>query len=371
MIPVTPLFQEAVRYSNTLSIQADIWLGSHELLIPNVPVTAGKVSYDRTSKIRSEADMSLALQDDEATQIDCERCRVRLYRGAESLGIQDRQQLGEFRIDEVDRTDNGVVSISCSGLEIYIDDARFLVPRTPPYGSSTVGTIRDLILEVLPDATVIALNTYNKPVQATSPWDKERWDAIDALAASINAEVFANYLGQFIIADIPSISSGVPVMVIDEGPGGVMIARKEKATRDQVYNAVSVSGESSDTTVPPVWAWAYDNDPASATYYYGDFGQVPRFYTSKFLVTTQQCQNTADGLLADALARNKALSFTSIPLSFLEVGDLVAVDMSNGGREVHLLDQLGFDLGPGGSLDADTRSTKVTARETDDEDTAT
>lgn len=362
MIPASAALQDAVRHSNNITVAVDLYRGNR-LMRSNLPVTAGAINYDRGSKVRSDAKLTIAGSASDNTDIDCKRGRVKVYRTVDNLDLASRQQVGEYRIDKIDRSNTGTMALDCSGLEMYVIDDRFLVPRTPPYGVSTTGAIRDLILESLPTATVIARNTYNAGIRMTSPWDRDRWDAIDTLAESIGAEVYCNYLGQFIITDIPSITDGVPVMTIDEGEGGVMIARKEIDDRAQVYNAVSASNDSTDTTVAPVWAWAYDNDPNSPTYYYGDFGHVPRFYVNKYFTTTDQCQRTADKLLGDALAENRKLSFTTVPISFLEAGDLVAVDRADNTRTVHLLDALDFDLGPGGSLDADTRSTKVEARE--------
>lgn len=368
MIPASLLLQEAARYSQTLSVQVDIYRGSTPLHL-GVPVVDGSIKSDRTGTIRLNADVTLAFTEYEATGIDTRRCSFRISRGVESLGYVERSPMGRFRVDDVSRDELGLVQLSGSGRETYVVDARFLQPRTPPRGQSTVKTITDLIKEALPSARVRQRNTQDRPVTATAPWEMERFEAIQALADSIQAEVYSDYTGDFIIADVPDLVNGVPVYVVNEGDAGVLISRSEKDTRDTVYNAMSVHGSSSDPNVLPVWGWAYDDDPTSETYYYanpdgpgGGFGQVPKFYASQFFTADSQCEATARSMLAYALAGNRSLSFSSIPLAFLETGDLVQVDMFDGTKEIHLLEKSDCSLDVGGGMKFDTLASKIPAR---------
>ena len=261
-----------------------------------------------------------------------------------SLGVHEEVQHGIFRIDDISIQQDNILELSGSGLEIYVVDARFLSPRTPPYGTSTIEHITDLIQEVLPGQVVSAECSRNKPIQATAPWERERWDAIDALANSIGAEVYADHRGYFVIKDIPSLTNTYPSYVIRRGDGGTLSSLKVQNTRDRVYNAVVAIGQSSDPNVPPVWGWAYDTDPNSPTYYYGDFGQVPKFFSSQFLTTTDQCTVTAQNQLAEALAANRALSLVSLSLTFLEPGDVIDVEVQPGIFERRLIQKITHGL---------------------------
>jgi hypothetical protein len=366
MLNASALLQEAARYSRTLSCRVDVYHGQSRTH-SDVPVTAGTLTADRTRQYRLGASLTLAMTPDDATGIDTRHCRFKVHRGVESIGVVERMQLGEFRVDEVSRNETGLIQLTGSGLESYVIDARFIRPRTPPRGTGTLDYIATLIREAVPSAMVRMLATTDRLITATAPWDSERWDAIDALAASINTEVFVNAAGEFVIADAPSLDAGVPVYLVNEGDGGVLVGRAQKDTRDQVYNAVSVSGSSTDPNVLPVWAWSYDNNPGSDTYYFADpliggYGQVPRFYESQFFNTDAQCQVVADELLAQSLAANKTLNFSTTPLSFLEVGDTVTVQMQDGTFENHLLNKLDCTLDVTGALACETLSSKVIAR---------
>ena len=357
MIPCSDLLKEAALYSQTMGLTIDILRGD-SVVTANVPITDGKIDADRSSKTRLTADITIAGANYPNILVDLNVNRFRIRRGYQSLGVAESIQHGIFRVDDLEEHDDGTIAVSGSGLESYVIDARFLRPRTPPYGVSTVLHISDLIREVLPRAVVSIECTSDRPITATAPWDRERWDAIDALANSINAEVFADYRGFFVIRDVPSLTNSLPVYRLADGDDGVLIERTPKKTRDRVYNAVSVSGQSSDQDVPPVWGWAADMDPNSPTYYYGDFGQVPRFFSSQFFSSDAQCAAYAQNLLAEALAANEALSGTALPLLFLEPGDIIDVVLASGQVERRILEKMSYSLGTDASVSFETKLLK-------------
>ncbi|MGB8380587.1 MAG: DUF5047 domain-containing protein [Dermatophilaceae bacterium] len=345
MIAVSPLFQEAVRYSRSFFTVMDVVLGSGEI-VSNVPVVSGSVTDDRSSKARLSATVEMGLYPWDDVVLDAYTTRFRLFRGLESLGYRELVQLGEFRVNELRRTNYGSLEITGKGLENYVIDARFLRPRVPPYGSSTIAAIRSLILEVMPSAVIDVTASTDRVVTSTAPWEKERWDACLTLAESINADVFVRHSGRFVIKDTPTLSSP-PVYTIDLGDGGVLVEEEVNNSREGVYNGVSVSGQSSDPKVKPAWALAIDNNPASPTYWLGGFGQVPRFYSSQYIATNAQAQQVANNMLAAATARNRTLTFNTVPLVFLESGDLVYVELTDGTFENHLLQKISYPLGGG------------------------
>jgi hypothetical protein len=322
VIPVSDLYQEAMRYSRTMSARMDI-VYNDVVLENDVPLVTGSVSTDRGSNIRYQASADMGMYPWDSLPLDADGTRIRLYYGLNSLGTTEFAQVGEYQVFDFGRTNRGSLKLTLKGLEQFLIEAQFIRPRTPPYGVSTISAISDLIYEVLPTSEVVALHSTDRLVQATGAWEKDRWAAIDQLARSINCEVFCGHDGRFYIVDLPDLPTLVGQYQLDGGPTGVMITESRTKTRDTVYNAVSVSSNSSDQTVPPLWAWAYDSDPASRTYFYGPYGQRVRFYSSQFFTTTAQCQAYADRLLAESLAPRKSLSIGGVPIPFLEAGDPV------------------------------------------------
>lgn len=344
MIPVSALLKESVKYSRGIKLRVDI-LRDSTVVYPDIPISSGSFTRDRGQKIRMSADITLNVSNHPEIVISQDIHRFRVTTILTSLGVYEEVQHGIFRIDDITRPLDNVLQITGSGLEAYIVDARFLTPRTPPYGQSTVEYISTLIQEVLPGQVVSIECSRNKPIQATAPWERERWDAIDKLASSINAEVYADSRGYFVIRDIPSLSAGVPSYRVTRGAGGTLSEINTKNTRERVYNAVVVFAQSSDPKIPPVWGWAYDNDPLSPTYYYGPFGQVPKFYTSPSLTTVAQCTEIAQNQLAEALAANRAMSLTTLSLTFLEPGDIIDIEVTPKVFERRLIQKITHGLG--------------------------
>lgn len=361
MLQVSPLLQSAALYSQTFSQRVDVVRGD-EVVVPDLPVVGGKITAKRTSSPRLNCSLSVAVEPWKPLTFGNNVHRVRVYRGVESLGQREVLMQGDFRIDDIARSEDGTVSLSCSGLEQYIIDGRLIIPRVPPYGASTVDTIIDLIREVRPDARVRVENTTNRAITMTDVWEKDRWDAVDDLASSIEAEVFVDARGDFVIADEPSLS-GEPVIWLRQGEDGLQVTQTATKTREQVYNAAVAMNQDTVPGAAPVWGWAYVDDPNDELYFYGDFGQVPRFHLSQFYTQSFQCTRYARKLLIDAVAANSGLKFT-VPATvwWLEVGDLVGVDMLDGTKEVHLLTEMNADLGPDGTISFDTLTTKRAAR---------
>ena len=361
MLRISPLLESAAPYSQSFSQRVDILRGD-KVVMSNVPVAEGSISAYRNKSPRLSCSLTLALEPWKPLPFGNNVHRVRIYRGVESLGRREVLQQGVFRIDDLDRNETGQVLLECSGLEQYLIDARFIIPRVPPYGASTIGTIANLIREVLPNARIRFENTFNRAITTTDVWEKDRWDAIDDLAGSIEAEVYADARGDFVVADIPAVS-GEPVIWMRQGEGGLQVSQTDTSTREQVYNAAVAMNQDSVPGKAPIWGWAYVDDPNSELYFYGDFGQVPRFHMSQFYTKSSQCTRYARKLLIDAVAKNSGIKIaTPATVWWLEVGDLVGVDMLDGGQEVHLLNSMEADLGPEGAIEFETLTTKRAAR---------
>jgi hypothetical protein len=330
MIPCSALFQAAMPYSSTMFTEMDIVFNG-VILENQVPLTSGSANTDRTRNTRYEASVEIGMYPWSSLPVDSKGTRVRLYRGIESIGTRERVQIGEYQVFTYKRTNRGTVSTTLKGLENFLIEASFIRPVTPPYGTSTIQTIQNLITEVLPDAEFVVTVSTDRLISATGAWEKDRWgDAITSLAGSINAEVYAGYDGRWYIVDAPDLTNLTGQYRIAGGPGGVLITEDRSDTREGVYNAVSVSANSSDQTVPPLWAWAYDDDVDSPTYFYGPYGQRVRYYSSQFFTTVDQCQNYATRLLAESLAPNQTLSIGTLPIPFLEASDPVTLVSEQG-----------------------------------------
>jgi len=350
VIPTSKLFRESMSYSRTMFTELDI-VRDGVVVAADIPVVDGTVTCDRGSNTRYTASATLAMYswDIASTQLAIDGTRVRIRMGVTSIGIKESVQVGEYLAYDYDNGYKGSLAITLKGLEQLVIDDRFIRPRTPPYGASTVDTISSLILESVPDAQIVALNSLDKMVTDTAAWDKERWDTITGLAKSIHAEVFCGYDGRWYIVDAPDLTNLVPVFSVVAGPAGVLIEESYGESRDGVYNAWSVSGQSADANVPPCWGFASDNDPTSPTYYSATgFGKITGFYSSQFFTQDAQCVAYAQRLLAESLAYKATMTLSAGPLPLLEAGDPVATSDPDGNHlKTYLLQQTTLPLGTG------------------------
>jgi len=346
MIQTSRLFQESMRYSRTMFTEVDI-VRNGITLENDIPINDGKVTTDRGSNTRYSASVDIPLPTWRTLPFDADGTRLRIRRGVESIGVREAVAVGTYQIYDFKRTNRGVIGVTCKGLENVLIEGRFEYPRTPAYGISTVLAITQLIVEVDPLAEVVALNSYDKRVTATAPWERERQSAVNQLATSINAEVFCGHDGRWYIVDAPDLYNLVPIFLFDVGETGVVVEQQVSRSREGVYNAAIVSGQSSDSSVPAVSARAIDNDPNSKTYYYGTYGKVPRFYSSQFFTNEVQCQVYANRLLAESLAPNNKVSVTSGPIPLLEAGDPVMNRLLDQPDQTYLLQKTDLPLGNG------------------------
>jgi hypothetical protein len=202
------------------------------------------------------------------------------------------------------------------------------------------------------------MNTRDSKVQLRSPWDRERWDAVDALARTIDAEVFVDWSGRFIIKDIPNISNSGPAFRLKVGQDGVIIMPSIESNRAAVYNAVVATADSTDSSIQPAFAVAYDNNVNSPTRWGGPFGMVPTFMASPYLRTAAQCQAAANNALALALAKSRTVSLELLPLMYPEAGDAFEVILEDGQPEIHIIQSITTPLA-GGTSTLQTLATKT------------
>lgn len=347
MIPTSRLFQESMRFSRTMFTEMDIVFDG-TIVAANVNITEGTATCDRGSNTRYSGSVSLAQYPWENLPLGVYGTRVRLRRGVESIGTREAVQVGEYLVGEYGRSARGALSVTLKGLETLVIEDRFIRPRTPPRGASTVDTITALIQESVPDAEIVALCSYDRKVTATGAWEKERWDAITALANSIIAEVYCGHDGRWYIVDQPDLTKLVPVFQATAGPTGVLIDQARTTSREGVFNAWSVSGQSSDSETPAVWGFAADTNPASKTFYGQPFGKIVGFYSSQFFNADAQCQTYAERKLAQSLAVAWKMSLSAGPLPMLEAGDAVGTSTDTGeASNVYLLQKTALPLGSG------------------------
>ncbi|WP_407563304.1 DUF5047 domain-containing protein [Streptomyces sp. 184] len=246
--------------------------------------------------------------------------------------------------------DTGPVTLTASGLEAVIADAKFEAPYSTRGATAAVTSITALIQDVLPDAVIAS--TADNTGLGTRTWDREgdRWAAVQEIATAVGAEAYCNADGLFVIAELPDILATEPAWEVAAGASGVLIEANREFSRDGMYNVVVASGENTEDNAAAVTATAMDDDPTSPTYYLGPFGRVPRFYSSPTLTSSGLAQGAANKLLRDSVKPAVTADLTSLPNPCLEPGDVLRAVYGNGRRDLHQVQSFSIDLSPGGTF---------------------
>jgi hypothetical protein len=143
------------------------------------------------------------------------------------------------------------------------------------------------------------------------------------------------------------------VWTVAGGQNGVLTSIARQLSRSGVYNGCVASGQDLGSGAV-VSALVVDNNPKSATYWNGPFGQVPQFVSSSQITTTQQAQQVATTQMQLSTGLPYNLDFNMVPNPAVEPLDCIAVTYQTG-TEIHVLDKVVLPLDAATAEQAVTR----------------
>jgi Domain of unknown function (DUF5047) len=286
-----------------------------------------------------------------------------IERGIEySDGLVEYVKLGYHRIQAPEQStipssDSPIRIVATDRMQAIIE-GRLLAPRQFLVGTTYGSVVASLINEIYPAAVIEWDDATNTQTLTRSVIiEEDRYAFINDLVTSLGKIWYWDYRGVLVVKNTPSATS--VNYTVNHGTNGTLSSFARTLTREGAYNAVVVAGEGPDTQAP-VRGVAIDNNSSSPTYFYGRFGQVPRFYTSQFLTTTTQCQTAALALLNQQLGLPYTLNFGDIVNPALEPYDVVEVKFShNEAEETHILDTVDIPLTQDAAQSATTREQRV------------
>ena len=267
--------------------------------------------------------------------------------------------LGVFRIDDTQ------VSDTPDGLEIRVAgmdrsgrmiDARFEEPYVVAAGTNVATAIEECAQAAWPtvetDLTATSLTT---PLLVGEEGG-DRWKFMQNLAASIGHALYFDGDGVLVTRPVAS-PTGTATITLAEGDGGVLLSAGRRWNRQGTYNRVIATGENPAEGAAPARGVATDDNPASPTYYFGEFGKVPRFYASPFLTTDAQAQDAAQAILNRELGTTRQVDFGAIVNPALEPDDLVQITRARSLiDEAHILDAVTIPLAAAEGMTGRTRA---------------
>jgi hypothetical protein len=149
-------------------------------------------------------------------------------------------------------------------------------------------------------------------------------EVVSDMAKSIGAEIFFDAFNALNVAPIP-VTTGRPVswtFNLDEPSTGVLDARVE-TNYDKMPNAVIVVGQHSSGGT--VIGEAYDTNPASRTFWGGDYPRRPLHIHTEKAISQAQCRTMARGILEKLLGGSMEIVLNIIPNPLLVLGDVCMV----------------------------------------------
>lgn len=175
-----------------------------------------------------------------------------------------------------------------------------------------------------------------------------RWKAMYDIAIANNCDLYFDAEGYLVLAMQQDPLTTPPNLVLTTGVGGNLVKSGRKTGDSSLFNHIVVVGESSDTTVPLVFAEVENNDPGSPSRI-SKIGRRTKQVSSPLVTTEAQALELARTMLSVAALEEHELTFGAVLMPWVEPGEIVEKeDDGSWGPSRYLISSLTFplDLGP-------------------------
>jgi hypothetical protein len=364
---------------------ADLFLAGRRVE-QHIPITSGRVTYDRKAAVRGRCSATFATEGVNAN-LSVAGYEVQLWRGivmpgsaayttwtdyvtsggeyvyhptggfvvvgdtSESFGTAtaDRNawvSLGVFGIQDVEIDDHAgeaVSRIDGEDLSRKIADATLEDDVVWTTADTLETVVATMISEAVPYMTFLASGATHAAPPVTHERGANRWDVVLEAARGVGYEVYVD--GYSVVwRPEPDLRTAAPFVEVHEGPQGRWGSGKVQQSRRPSYNSWTVTGHNSDSNVDYT-ATVIDDDPNSPTYYYGPFGKKPApIERSEHVDSQAKADAAAAARRAKEWGISRVIPVETWPDPRVETGDAVSLRRSVlGVDEVALVDEL--DMG--------------------------
>lgn len=269
------------------------------------------------------------------------------------LGPTWESQVGEFMIESIsDSGDviNNTISITCKDYTKRCQLSKLTKATMFKSDQNIVDIIK--ILAANSGITKMRLpvgTTTNLGKDTTYERDQDRWSIIKEIAQANSCDVWFDHEGYFCVTTQNDPLLTPATLKLTTGERGNLISRGRKTSDANLFNHVTVVGESSDTKADLVFAEAINSNSASPASTV-NIGYRTKNISSSLVTTQQQAQEIADTMLSVSALEEFELTFSSILLPWIEAGEIIEMndDDENWGPARYLITSLTlpFDLSP-------------------------
>lgn len=259
-------------------------------------------------------------------------------------------QIGEFVIDSIseDHFPN-VIKVNGRDYTKKCLTSKFVVATAYDSGTPIENAIRAIAQAAGISKFILPLTGKTLAKQYVFERGMERWNAMKEIAGAYGYELFFDPSGYLVMREFLDPVTAPLAYTLDTGQYGNLVSYTKSVNDTRIYNHIVVTGESAEESIPPVWATAKNEEPSSPTRI-AKLGDRVYQYTSSFITTTAQAQDVANKFLKIHALEEFDLSFASIALPWLEVGEIVEFidpDPSEGQPTRFLMTNLTLPLGIG------------------------
>ena len=368
MYPVTAEFLAAIAApAHVAQAGCDAYLAG--VLVDPLAIVGGSVTADRRRSQVRDCSLTFVVE----SEADCTTVYDRLvtpgielapWRGIVVGGEVEQVPLGRFVVTNVAvaRSADGIeLTATCSDLSLRIARANWTAPLIIAKGTLLVDALAAILEDRWPDVTLGFDDTTTDDALGTKAVygagaGSDPWSDAVALAQAHGYTLTFDQVGAAVLRDDTGAAWSTPVYEYARDATAVILDTSRDADLTRLYNGVVASGEGSDVAAS-VHGEAWDDDPASPTYYLGPLGKVPYFYSSPLLATDDQAAAAAASLLLKVKGRVETLSWSQVVNPALEPLDAVSVEQADGTFVTFVLDEVTAPL-------ACTDAQGATARET-------
>lgn len=322
-------YRNALSLSHRPYFKVEVLDGQGNVIIDDPEYIAGQVSATLNSRVARQCDLTVAetfYPFEPGDPLAPYGNMLRVTRGIDfATGPLYRWTIFVGRIQEAILNNDGTCTIQASDFSADVIENLFTVPTSSQAGTDVVTEIQRLISDASPSATFGISDVFGIPVQPLT-WQLDRGQALDELSESVGAFWYALADGEFVVRRYAWTVPGTPVVAYADGNAGSIFDSTASRSREDVYNSLTVTGERLNGD-DPVYATAFDDNPASPTYILGDFGRRHQLLR----LQTPASQGSAAGAASDNLKRLTALvdawSWDMTPDAALELGDIVSLNV--------------------------------------------
>jgi len=260
-------------------------------------------------------------------------------------------QVGECMIDQISE-DHFPFTVKVSGRD-YTKKcllSKFTTATSLANGTPIETAIQALAANAGITKFLLPLTGHNLGKDYSYERGVSRWEAMKDIATAFGYEIFFDAQGFLVMREYHDPTTSPTAYTLATGPiVGNLVTYGKTVNDNRIYNKIVVTGESSDAEIIPVSATASNTLLESPTSI-AKLGERVYQYTSAFITTTVQAQDVANKFLQLHALEEFDLNFSSIALSWLEVGEIIEFldpRPSEGQPTRFLLSALNLSLGLG------------------------